>query len=468
MAAPIDTTPAARILERVVGHVVQSINDFNKILSPRHRYTQKLTELTAQLDRCMARLYQPRSQPHPGDVNTTEDEIVQYASEIKALRQNGLRDFENAYQNEVACVLQTVTDLLTTTIHPSYVKRSLQKIATGELKPYFPYDMLHSEEKETTPPHSERASAEPGQDHGVRSLPLVQHAETDVSPQKAPNFSDPWLDDRLKRRTLSDGEQPPAKRYRFDNPDHEPSTLKAKCVQTNTAPTLGGQQREETSVISPCEASASQFAKHGGTARNDHSADREQVAFQITDADNQLVAVLEQAGPWGNKRVDAILHAPVRRTVKLRRGHGFDQRQLNAICDPSDKDGVKIVACRIQACGGVMHQSCVCCKMENSGPFETCIMVDDELFPQCGNCAWNRQLCRGALMAAEEGASSEARPAPEGLESTEKLKSSVESTPSEHFAQRTLVSGNAMPGHVSPGRHSQSDTGSTTTSFHGH
>ncbi len=182
MAAPIDTTPAAQILERVVGHVVQSINDFNQILSPRHRYTQRLTELTAHLDRCMARLYQPRSQPQPGDENTTEDEIVQYASEIKALRQNGLRGFENAYQNEVACVLQTVTDLLTTTIHPSYVKRSLQKIATGELKPYFPHDMFHSEEKETTPPHSERASAESGQDRGVRSLPRVQHAETDISP----------------------------------------------------------------------------------------------------------------------------------------------------------------------------------------------------------------------------------------------------------------------------------------------
>ncbi len=269
---------------------------------------------------------------------------------------------------------------------------------------------------------------------------------------------------------MSDGEQSSAKRHRSDNLDHEQSTRKAKCVQTNTAPTLGGQQGEETSAISPPEASVTQFAEHGGTARNDLSADREEVAFQIIDADNQLVAVLEQAGPWGNKRVDAILHAPVQRTAKLRREHGFDQRQLNAICDPSDKEGVKIVACRIQACGGVMHQSCVCCKMENFGPFETCIMVADELFPQCGNCAWNRQLCRGALMAAEEGAStsSEARPAPEGSENTEKLKNSVESTPPEHFAQRTLVSGNAMPGSVSPGRHSQSDTSSTTTSSHGY
>ena len=194
------------------------------------------------------------------------------------------------------------------------------------------------------------------------------------------------------------------------------------------------------------------------------------MAFQIIDADNQLIAVLEQAGPWGNERVDAILHAPVQRSVKLRRGHGFDQRQLNAICDPSDKEGVKIVACMIQACGGVVHQSCVCCKRETSGPFETCIMMNDEGFPQCGNCAWNRQLCRGASVAAEEGAStsSETRPAPEVSESTEKLKSSVDPAPSGNFAQRSLLSGNAMPGPVSPGKHSTSDTASTTTSSRGH
>ncbi|KAM3496770.1 hypothetical protein MY10362_009859, partial [Beauveria mimosiformis] len=48
MAVPIDTTPAAQILERV-------------------------------LERCTARLRQPQPQPQPGVRHTTEDEIVHYA-----------------------------------------------------------------------------------------------------------------------------------------------------------------------------------------------------------------------------------------------------------------------------------------------------------------------------------------------------------------------------------------------------
>ncbi|KAM3553301.1 hypothetical protein ARSEF4850_006981 [Beauveria asiatica] len=459
MAVPIDTTPA-QILERVVGHVVQSINNFNRIPSPQYIFTQRLIELTAQLERCTARLRQPQPQPQPGVGHTTEDEIVHYASEIKALKKIGLRDLENAYQDEVACVLQTVTDLLTTTIHPSYVKRSLQKIATGELKPYFPYDLLRNEEKDTTHPPSGRASAEPDQSRGVRS------AGTDITPQRTPNFCDPWLDDRLKRHTLSDEEQPSLKKRRFDNPAHEQSTPKAMSVQTHTTAASEGQQREQASAISASEASVPQLTEYGGAARNDHSIGRRKVAFQIIDADNRLIALLEQAGSWGNKRVDAILHMPIQRPIKLRREHGFDQRQLNTICDPSDKEVGRIVACMIQACGDVMHQSCLCCEIDKTGPFETCAMVDDKLFPQCGNCAWNRRLCRGALVAAEEGesSSSEARITPDITESTKSLNSSFSTSQSEDVDQRSLASDNVIAGPVSPGRHSQSDVASTATS----
>ncbi|KAK8148643.1 hypothetical protein G3M48_009563 [Beauveria asiatica] len=309
MDVPIDTTPAAQILDRVVGHVVQSINDFNKIPSPQYRFTQRLTELTAQLERCTARLRQPRPQPQPGVGHTTEDEI------------------------------------------------------------------------------------------------------------------------------------------------------------TDTTAASEGQQRAEASAISAAEASVPQLTEYGGAARN-HSIGRRKVAFQIIDADNRLIAVLKQAGSWGNKRVDAILHMPIQRTVKLRREHSFDQRQLNAICDPSDKEGVKIVACMIQACGDIMHQSCLCCEIDKTGPFETCAMIDDEMFPQCGNCAWNRRLCRGALVAAEEeeSPSSEARITPDIAESTESLNSSFSSIQSEDVDQRSLVSDNVIPGPISPGRQSQSDIASIATS----
>ncbi|TQV90176.1 hypothetical protein IF1G_11175 [Cordyceps javanica] len=450
MAVPMDTTPAAQILDRVVAHVVQSINEFHKIPSPQCRFTQRLTELTAQLERCTARLRQPR--PQPGVGPTTEDQIVHYANEIKTLKKNGLHDLEKAYQDEVACVLQTVTDLLTTTIHPSFVKRSLQKIATGELRPYFSYDLLRSEEEESTHPPSECAGAEPDQSRGVRSDLVAQHDGTGMTPQRTPNSCDPWLDDRLKRHAQNDEERPSAKRRRFVDAPLEQGMPGATSAQANTTAAF--------------EASVPQLTRYGGTARNDHSSGRGKVAFQIVDADDRLVAVLEQAGPWGNKRVDTILHMPIQRAIMLRRGLGFDQRQLNAICDPSDEEGVRIVACMIQACGDVMGQPCLCCAMDGAGPFDTCIMVHDELFSQCGNCAWNRQLCRGTLLTAEEGTSPslEARATPEGVESTTRLNRSSPLSQSEDVVRRSLVSDYVLPGPVSPGRQSQSDIASTTTS----
>lgn len=398
--------------------------------------------------------------------HTTEDVIVHYAIEIKALKKIGLRDLENAYQNEVACVLQTVTDLLTTTIHPSYVKRSLQKTATGELKPYFPYDLLCNEEKETAHPPSERASAEPDQSRRVRSHSVAQHAGTERIAQRTPNFCDPWLDDRLRRHPLSDEEQPSFKKRCFGNPAQEQSILKATSVQTNTTIASEGQRGEVASAISAAEASVPQLTEYCGAARNDQSIERQKVAFQMIDADNRLIAVLEQAGSWGNQRVDAILRMPIQRSIQLRREHGFDQRQLNAICDPSDEKGVKIVACMIQACGDVVHESCLCCEMDKAGPFETCTMVDDELFPQCGNCAWNQQLCRAALVAAEEGESlsSEARITPAIAESTKRQNNSFPSGQSEEVDQRPPASDNDIPGPVTPGRHSQSDVESTSSS----
>ncbi|KAJ2976752.1 hypothetical protein NQ176_g4761 [Zarea fungicola] len=470
MAVP-DPTPAAQILERVLDHVVKSTNDFNKIPSPQYRYTQRLAELTAQLDHCMASLRQPRPQLLPGDENTIEDEIVHYAGEIKAVKKNGLGDFESAYQDEVSYVLQTVTDLLMTTIHPSYVKGSLQKIATGELKPYFPYDLVSREEREASHPQLECASTDSAQSDGVRSHPFALHAGTDTIHQRAPTFCDPWLEDRLRRRTLSDEELPSAKKRRFLSPDHEQSIRKTSAQsKPNTTDTFEGRQREKTTARSPSEATVPQDIEYGGAGRDDRSVEQRTVAFQIVDADNQPIAVLEQAGPWGSKRVDAILQMPVQRNVKLRREHGLDQCQLNAICDPidpSDKEGVKIVSCMIQACGDIMHQSCVCCETGKTGPFETCTMVDDELFLQCGNCVWSGQSCRGAFLTVEEEISSPLgnHPAPEAQFGTKRLSSPFPMTTQYwDVTRRPLFPGDAMTVPVFPEENSPSDDASSARS----
>ncbi|KAJ2983676.1 hypothetical protein NQ176_g513 [Zarea fungicola] len=89
----------------------------------------------------------------------------------------------------------------------------------------------------------------------------------------------------------------------------------------NVMDTVEGRQREKITARSPSEAPVTQGVEYGGAGRDDCGVERRTVAFQILDTDNQPIAVLEQAGSWGSKRVDAILQMPVQRNVKQSRNH---------------------------------------------------------------------------------------------------------------------------------------------------
>lgn len=121
------------------------------------------------------------------------------------------------------------------------------------------------------------------------------------------------------------------------------------------------------------------------------------VVLQIIDSDGSHKGELKQVGVWGTKRVDSILQKPVKRPVQLRKGRTFTRDHLNGICE----NGVRIVSCMIQASGEAMQQPCTYCEKKNQGPFEQCIMVDDDLFRRCGNCEWVRGRCHGASTTSE-------------------------------------------------------------------
>lgn len=169
-----------------------------------------------------------------------------------------------------------------------------------------------------------------------------------------------------------------------------------------------------TTTISPCEQHSDDEQESSAVTRSDgvaesiissceEGADDDQrdthgiVVLKIIDADGFSQGELKQVGSWGAKRVDSVLQKPVRRPVQLRKGRPFTREHLKAICE----NGVKIVSCMIQASGEVMEQPCTYCEKKNQGPFDQCIMVDDDLFRRCGNCEWVRGRCQGASTTSE-------------------------------------------------------------------
>ncbi|TQV90471.1 hypothetical protein IF1G_10794 [Cordyceps javanica] len=391
-------------------YVLQSTSEFNKTPTPECSYKQKIAEITAQLNQSTARLHEPLSRP--GDENTIND-IVQ--------------------------------------------------IATGELKLYLPYDQAKGEESQSA--YSQRGSASP--DHsagsGVGSHPPTQHADAGLTPTTK---HDPKLEDSIQSCILSDATRATGKKRRSHEPNNgHKNKLKARKNGSNTI-FVFADEREERSVTgqsSASEALEPGFLEHGGAARNDNHIEQSKAPLQIIDSDNHIKGVLEQVGLWGNERVDTILRMPIKRAVRLRQGYDFQQRHLVDICDTSDREGVKIVSCMIQACGETMQQPCLCCEGNKHGPFDTCIMVCNGLFPQCGNCAWDRRLCQGALLAAPTSSTVEADHAPEAVGGIQ--KPNVPFSKGSHLPgvrEKPPLSSEGAPAPMSPDRHSD-DAASTAT-----
>lgn len=358
-------------------HLKECFDDFNSIQSPRAKHEHEVVQINSLLQQCFERL---RNQ-QPDDVSVIESEIVQYAGERKILEMSGLRDAENAYKDQVAAVLQALSDRLVATLHPSFFQHSLQAYAAGTLKSYAPDDLeqvmvqkmphgdnsgVHQEEKHFTT----CSTASPGS--RITSQPSMQH--------------DAGIAASRKRQ-----------RHNFEE-EHAVSNKRIRSDTTTVSAQQRSDEQESCAVARSGRTSEPTPSSYDEEAHGDEDATKENVVLKIIDADGCLRGELKQAGLWGTERVDRILRRAIKRPVQLRRGRPFTEEHLNAI----GENGVKIVSCMIQASGDVMgEQPCTYCRNKNKGPFDQCIMVDDEGFRRCGNCEWVRGRCQGASAGAE-------------------------------------------------------------------
>ncbi|PHH59106.1 hypothetical protein CDD81_3801 [Ophiocordyceps australis] len=130
----------------------------------------------------------------------------------------------------------------------------------------------------------------------------------------------------------------------------------------------------------------------------------------VTDADGNVIGPVKRIEPW-NQWVREILHKPIKRSVKIRRGRKFNQDHLASIYDRSEGKGVKWLSCMIQATGDILPQRCHSCD-KNQGAFDDCIVLGGPLFQKCGNCEWNRQGCHRPLMSRSSNAGTPQREQP--------------------------------------------------------
>ena len=122
-----------------------------------------------------------------------------------------------------------------------------------------------------------------------------------------------------------------------------------------------------------------------------------EVLVNVTDADGNVIGPVERIEPW-NIWVKEILHVPIKRQVRIRRGRKFGQEHLASIYDRSEGKGVKWLSCMIQATGEIQPTRCHSCD-KNQGAFDECIILGGPSFQKCGNCEWNRQGCHMPLMS---------------------------------------------------------------------
>ena len=100
-----------------------------------------------------------------------------------------------------------------------------------------------------------------------------------------------------------------------------------------------------------------------------------------------------------NYLLGRVVERPVKRPVQIRPGRKFTVSDLEAVPYPesSDARGFKLLTFYIQATGEVQEHPCTDCA-QNHGLYQGCVMIDDEDFPRCGNCEWNRRRCHGASL----------------------------------------------------------------------
>lgn len=144
-AASSDAPPELLILQRIEDLVQQSATDFCEIKPPPIRQEDKIAEKRALINH----LFEQCGKQQSGDDKRIQEEIIQYAGELKMIEVSGIGDAEKAYKEEISSLLQRLSDQLVETMGPAILKRSLQKVAAGHLAWYFPDVLLSSNDEET-------------------------------------------------------------------------------------------------------------------------------------------------------------------------------------------------------------------------------------------------------------------------------------------------------------------------------
>lgn len=116
---------AVLVLQQIQEHVVRAASEFGEIKSPETRHKDKV----ALVDELIGKSFKGRHEGQSGDYKAIEDEIVRYAGEHKILKTEGLRDAENEYGDQLASLLQSLSERLVITMGPAIVKR-LQEVVS--------------------------------------------------------------------------------------------------------------------------------------------------------------------------------------------------------------------------------------------------------------------------------------------------------------------------------------------------
>ncbi|KAH8713583.1 hypothetical protein HC256_006714 [Beauveria bassiana] len=360
---------ALRVLQRMADLLTKSIADFDGIPTPQDLHEQSVAQINSILQQCFKRLREQR----PEDAGSIENEIIQYAGERKSLEMNGLRNAEDAWKERVATVFQELSDRLVATLQPPFFQQSLQKFTAGTLEPCLLYD-------------PEQASVEEVPDSAnVGTCHEINHHAVSNSGQAG---------------LLHEAEESASRKREWYDQEEQAEPNK-KSMRSTTAASLCEQHSDDeegsSAVVRPDRVVESSTSSREEGAYDQPDGTHGTAVLKIIDSDGSHRGELKQVGVWGAKRVDSVLQKPVKRSVQLRKGRTFTQDHLNGICE----NGVKIISCMIQASGEVMEQPCRYCEKKNQGPFDQCIMVDDDHFRRCGNCEWVRGRCQGASTTVE-------------------------------------------------------------------
>ncbi len=113
----------------------------------------------------------------PLGVRTIEDEIVQYAGERKIIETQGLKDAENEYEDQIASLLQSLSEQLVITIGPAIVKRLLQKFVSENSEQDDPPEFT---DQVNARPESARLNADCYLENEVKSPSLLWYVGTNT------------------------------------------------------------------------------------------------------------------------------------------------------------------------------------------------------------------------------------------------------------------------------------------------